>query len=171
VPIEKRRRRAFLQARRRFFMSRLRVSRILFPSTSSGQAFDKRRRRSFLFADCYQSARAFAGPATYPRSLDRPGPGLFAYLVLLPVGFAMPFVSPRTRCALTAPFHPYPKPRMYMRGFKAVSFCCTFRRITPPGRYPAPCPVQFGLSSPAKGYPDTSAIATEPATNHTIPHG
>ncbi len=30
-----------------------------------------------------------------------------AYLVLLPVGFAMPFVSPQTRCALTAPFHPY----------------------------------------------------------------
>jgi len=28
-------------------------------------------------------------------------------LVLLPVGFAMPVVSPRPRCALTAPFHPY----------------------------------------------------------------
>jgi hypothetical protein len=30
------------------------------------------------------------------------------YSVLLPVGFAMPFMLPRTRCALTAPFHPYP---------------------------------------------------------------
>ena len=30
-----------------------------------------------------------------------------SYLVLLRVGFTLPFVLPRTRCALTAPFHPY----------------------------------------------------------------
>ena len=30
------------------------------------------------------------------------------YSVLLPVGFAVPSLLPRTRCALTAPFHPYP---------------------------------------------------------------
>src|SRR5262245_38200508 len=36
---------------------------------------------------------------------------LSAYLVLLPVGFALPLVSPRTRCALTAPFH-------HCRGFR-----------------------------------------------------
>src|SRR5580692_10735749 len=36
-------------------------------------------------------------------------PRLSAYLALLPVGFALPFESPRTRCALTAPFHPYRK--------------------------------------------------------------
>ena len=29
------------------------------------------------------------------------------YLVLLPVGFAVPSLLPATRCALTAPFHPY----------------------------------------------------------------
>jgi len=29
------------------------------------------------------------------------------YLVLLPVGFALPRPSPDARCALTAPFHPY----------------------------------------------------------------
>src|SRR4029450_6782216 len=28
-------------------------------------------------------------------------------LVLLPVGFALPMRSPASRCALTAPFHPY----------------------------------------------------------------
>jgi len=61
--------------------------------------------------------RALArGAATYPRmfcpidlAIDRrcrPGPGLSAYLVLLPVGFAMPVESPRPRCALTAPFQP-----------------------------------------------------------------
>ena len=35
------------------------------------------------------------------------------YLVLLPVGFALPLLLPIARCALTAPFHPYlswPKP-------------------------------------------------------------
>ena len=37
-----------------------------------------------------------------------PEPALPAYLVLLPVGFAVPRVSPRARRALTAPFHPYP---------------------------------------------------------------
>jgi hypothetical protein len=30
------------------------------------------------------------------------------YSVLLPVGFAVPSPLPETRCALTAPFHPYP---------------------------------------------------------------
>src|SRR5690606_10589631 len=30
------------------------------------------------------------------------------YLVLLPVGFALPLLSPVARCALTAPFHPCP---------------------------------------------------------------
>jgi len=29
------------------------------------------------------------------------------YLVLLPVGFAVPLPLPAARCALTAPFHPY----------------------------------------------------------------
>jgi len=29
------------------------------------------------------------------------------YSVLLPVGFAVPSPLPETRCALTAPFHPY----------------------------------------------------------------
>jgi len=55
----------------------------------------------------------------------------------------VPAMSPPPRCALTAPFHHYlPASR------QAVSFCCTFRRITPPWGYQAPCPVQFGLSSP-----------------------
>ena len=31
------------------------------------------------------------------------------YSVLLPVGFAVPPPLPETRCALTAPFHPYPR--------------------------------------------------------------
>jgi len=34
-------------------------------------------------------------------------PACRPYLVLLPVGFAVPSLLPGTRCALTAPFHPY----------------------------------------------------------------
>ena len=48
---------------------------------------------------------------------------------------------PVTRCALTAPFHPY------LEIIEAVSFCCTSRRFSPPRRYLAPCPVEPGLSS------------------------
>jgi len=37
------------------------------------------------------------------------------------------------------------------------AFCCTCRRIAPPGRYPASCSVEPGLSSAPRGrsgYPD-----------------
>ncbi len=54
-------------------------------------------------------------PATYPR-VWRAGPARAccrsssfpAYLVLLRVGFTMPPALLPARCALTAPFHPYP---------------------------------------------------------------
>ena len=41
------------------------------------------------------------------------GPSLAPpYLVLLRAGFGLPLVLPRARCALTAPFHPYPPSRL-----------------------------------------------------------
>ncbi len=52
----------------------------------------------------------------HPRTLDggllqrtpaRRTSASIPYLVLHPVGFAMPVMSPCPRCALTAPFHPY----------------------------------------------------------------
>jgi len=54
------------------------------------------------------------------------------YLVLLPTGFTLPWPLPATRCALTAPFHPY----LIKRRF---AFCGTFPRVTSAGRYPASC--------------------------------
>src|SRR3546814_7939610 len=51
---------------------------------------------------------------------------------------------PGSRCARTAPFHPCHAPRRTVRRF---AFCCTFRRLAPPRRYLAPCPVEPGLSS------------------------
>ena len=53
-------------------------------------------------------------------------------------------VLPPARCALTAPFHPYRASLLTLRRF---AFCCTFRRLAPPRRYLAPCPVEPGLSS------------------------
>jgi len=38
------------------------------------------------------------------------------YLILLQVGFTLPFLLPVTRCALTAPFHPYPAPETQFQG-------------------------------------------------------
>ena len=51
---------------------------------------------------------------------------------------------PRGRWALTPPFHPCHAPSRAVRRF---AFCCTFRRLTPPRRYLAPCSVEPGLSS------------------------
>ena len=65
-----------------------------------------------------------------------------SYLVLLRTGFTMPERSPFPRCALTAPFHPYPA----CAG--RCIFCGTFPGVSPGGRYPPSCPVKFGLSSP-----------------------
>ena len=82
------------------------------------------------------------------------GPLCRPYSVLLPVGFAMPAPLPEPRCALTAPFHPYPpallaqlrrgEPEGLSRhspvrgdGGRFV-LCGTFPGVTPAGRYPAP---------------------------------
>ena len=57
-----------------------------------------------------------AEPARAPRRT------LLPYLVLLRVGFSLPPPSPEARCALTAPFHPYPAcAGRYV-------FCGTFRQ-------------------------------------------
>jgi hypothetical protein len=36
-------------------------------------------------------------------------------------------------------------------GHRRFAFCCTFRRLAAPGRYPAPCPAELGLSSTPEG--------------------
>ena len=83
--------------------------------------------------------------ATSPlRSSSLPGPDagrvMRSLFGLAPGGVCRAGLLPGSRCALTAPFHPY-QPKL------AVSFCCTFRRLAPPRRYLAPCPVEPGLSS------------------------
>ena len=59
------------------------------------------------------------------------------YLVLLPVGLALPVPLPDPRCALTAPFQPYlcdaeaPTDRRY-------NFCGAIPGVSPGGCYPSP---------------------------------
>ena len=85
------------------------------------------------------------------------------YLVLLQRGFAVPSALPQTRCALTAPFHPYLPPAN--RRHRRFAFCCTFRRLASPRRYLASCPAEPGLSSTANG--DSDRLAD--SATHTRP--
>ena len=80
--------------------------------------------------------------------VERGGPPLRSYSALHRMGFAVPTSSPRSRWALTPPFHPCPLRAMPVRWRSTL--CCTFRRVTPPGCYPASCPEVLGLSSSLK---------------------
>ena len=91
------------------------------------------------------------GPASPQASSDLPessaGRAIGFLFGLAPGGvYHRRELLPVTRCALTAPFHPYRRPKALRR----FTFCCTFRRLTPPRRYLAPCPMEPGLSSPGK---------------------
>ena len=67
-------------------------------------------------------------------------------LALLPVGFAEPPRSPAALVVSYTTVSPLPVPE----GHRRSALCCTIRRVSPPGRYPAPCPVESGLSSMPK---------------------
>ena len=77
--------------------------------------------------------------------LQRPHPGtkravsLFLYWVLLRMGFTEPFSRLNAGELL-------PHLSTLARN-RAVSFCGTSLRVTPTGRYPAPCPAELRLSS------------------------
>ena len=108
------------------------ISRVLSAAEAAGGSFIWDRH-------CWRPRAAYPG-------LGRSGQLLVLYLALLQVGFAMRLPSPAARCALTAPFHPC---LCLRKGHRRSTLCCTFRhRPKPtPGRYPAPCPVELGLSS------------------------
>ena len=95
-----------------------------------------------------------ANPDVWGRS-QAPGlPPRHPYSALLLVGLAVPLLLPVARWALTPPFHPYPSTRRRARG--RFHFCGAFRRIAPPGRYPAPwpCGVRTFLERlPVRGHP------------------
>ena len=76
------------------------------------------------------------------------------YLVLLRMGFTLLLLLPKTRCALTAPFHPY-----LINSNQAVFFCGTGRRFTPPRYYLASYSVEPGLSSLMTQCPKSDCLA------------
>ena len=97
--------------------------------------------------DDHSSSPAVSGGIEQPTRKPRADhPQALPYLVLLRAGFGLPPALQRARCALTAPFHPY-RPPPCGRGRRYV-FCATFLQVTLTGRYPAHCPLEFGLSSP-----------------------
>src|ERR1700753_3885457 len=79
------------------------------------------------------------------------------YLVLLPVGLAVPPLLPETRCALTAPFQPCRGFRP-VGGFISVALSLRF----PPGVfYPSPC------FRGARPFLDTSCDVPRPSSHLT----
>ena len=102
-----------------FHWARRAISRFLYPEG----------RRSFLWARHYCQALA-----TYPE-VERSGPLLLPYLVLLRMGFALPdgIASSAVRSYRT--FSPLPKTKL-ASGSRRYIFCGTFREIrferTPP---------------------------------------
>ena len=112
------------------------VSRVLCP---------RRVRRGGIICLGRGSLRTSSGlPGTRSgRAAPRP------CLASLRMGFAMRPLLPAARCALTAPFHPCLCPS---RGHRRSALCGTFRRLAAPGRYPASCPAELGLSSTGRPF-------------------
>ena len=69
------------------------------------------------------------------------------YLVLLRMGFTLPYLLPGHAVRSYRTISPLPATN---KSDWRYIFCGTFRRLTPPRRYLAPCPVEPGLSSVTK---------------------
>jgi len=76
---------------------------------------------------------------------------------IAPSGVWQAGLLPDRWCALTAPFQPY-RPDQKI-GLRRYIFCSTFRRVAPPWRYQALCPVEPGLSSKSEGFRDHPAYS------------
>ena len=109
-----------------------------------------RATHSGLRRDNHSSSPGIAAGIKQPTRRLRTGrPQAPPYLVLLRAGFCLPPTLPEARCALTAPFHHcLPRSPKRRADVRLCIFCATVRQVTLPGRYPAHCPMEFGLSSP-----------------------
>src|ERR671911_2792084 len=87
--------------------------------------------------DDHSSSPVITGGVKRPTPRVRTGrPQTPPYLVLLRAGFCLPPVLPRARCALTAPFHPYP-PTPLRASAGGIFSVPLIRQVALPGRYPA----------------------------------
>jgi hypothetical protein len=125
------------------------VSRILYPDFSVGDGGH---------SSCPAVARGIQQPT---REL-RPGrPQALPYSVLLRVGFTLPAVLPRQRCALTAPFHPCHR---RLTGGSAVCFLWHFPWGRP--RWPLTSTLPCGVRTFLCGF--SPATATVQPTLRTM---
>ena len=118
------------------------VSRVLSPTSHEGRKGDGHSSGTPVAGRLARPTRA----ATRKRARG-PKPACRPYSVLLPVGFTMPFPSPGTRCALTAPFHPYPASRRSASPGGLLSVALSLGS-PPPGVTRHRVSVEPGLSSP-----------------------
>ncbi len=87
------------------------------------------------------------------------------YSSLLREGLAPPPVTRLSRVGSYPTFSPLP-PRPRTSGGRPCVFCGTFPGVTPGGRYPPPCPVEPGLSSPGTRVP--AAILHPPPASASL---
>ncbi len=85
------------------------VSRVLFRQPGNGAGGDGHSSGTCIAARLARPTRT-AGPETRPAPAGSLAGACRPYSVLLRAGLAVPPLSPGARCALTAPFHPYPAP-------------------------------------------------------------
>src|SRR6185295_13805581 len=113
-----------------------------------------------MFAHCLEQPTRTASLTSLLRRyrLATIGPRCRPYSVLLPVGFALPPPLPAARCALTAPFHPYPASPCGFAG--RFVLCGTFPGVipacaenTPPDVIRHRMSMEPGLSSPLRERP------------------
>ncbi|AMO47060.1 Conserved uncharacterized protein [Enterobacter sp. FY-07] len=74
------------------------------------------------------------------------------YLALLRVEFTVPRTVARRAVRSYRTLSPLPDPAC--AGHRRFALCCTGRRLAPPRRYLAPCPMEPGLSSPSPVSPE-----------------
>ena len=107
------------------------VSRVLSPCRSAG-------------GDHLSGSHVAVALERPTRESSEAGHLIPSYLVLLRVGFTEPPPSPEMLVSSYLTVSPLPRHPKAPRRFV---FCGTGRGIASPGRYPAPCPAELGLSS------------------------
>ncbi len=110
-----------------------------------------------------------AASSGQPGSLGRDHPttprlpaGTLPYLALLRVGFALPIPSPGPRCALTAPFHPYPATQPLRAAGEAVCFLWHFPWGRPRSALPTTLPCGARTFLPSRLAAETAATRPSP---------
>ncbi len=91
------------------------VSRILFPPSSAFAPLARRYGGLWRMTTIPLAPPSLTGSSNLPGGIGRAVLIAPPYLALLRAGFCLPPMLPPARCALTAPFHPYPPPPSPLR--------------------------------------------------------